>query len=128
MSGIARGLVFVIALVLALTQLGVETTILSVLVGTTMFGLAAAFALLVGLGGREMGSEIAAGRSLQRLISIGDHVAVDGVSGTVVALHPTSVEFRASDGSSVHLANTRLTRGELRVDHPDSNPGGSPST
>ncbi|MGB1505713.1 MAG: mechanosensitive ion channel domain-containing protein [Acidimicrobiales bacterium] len=128
MSAIARGLTFVIALVLALTQLGVETTILSVLVGAASFGLAVAFALLVGLGGREMGAEIAAGRSVQRLISIGDEVVVDGLSGTVAALHPTSVELRSGDGSSVHLANTRLTRGELRVSHSDPNPDGSPST
>ena len=54
-------------------------------------------------------------------------VTVDGVAGMVVALHPTSVELLADDGSSVHLANTRLTRGELRVGQPDPNPGGNPS-
>ena len=127
MSTVARGLVYVIAVVLALTQLGVETTILSVIVGATACGAAAAFALLVGLGGREMGGEIAAGRSLQRLLAIGDDVSIDGISGMVVALHPTSVELLADDGSSVHLANTRLTRGELRVGQSDPNPGGSPS-
>ncbi len=127
-SSIARWLTYLVAVVLALTQLGVETTILSVVVGAAACGAAATFALLVGLGGREMGGEIAAGRSLQRLISIGDDISVDGVAGVVVALHPTSIEWLATDGSSVHLANTRLTRGELRVGQPDPNPGGSPST
>lgn len=125
-SAVARGLVYVIAVVLALTQLGVETTILSVLVGATACGAAAAFALLVGLGGREMGGEIAAGRSVQRLIRVGDHVSIDGTSGTVTALHPTSVELAGDDGSAIHLPYTRLTRGELRVGQPDPNPGGNP--
>ena len=127
-SAVARGLVYVIAIVLALTQLGVETTILSVIVGATAFGAAAAFALLVGFGGREMGGEIAAGRTVQRLVSVGDDVSVDGLSGEVIALHPTSVELREADGSTVHLAYTRLTRGDLRVAQPDPNPGGSPSS
>ncbi len=117
-----------VALVLALTQLGVETAILSVVVGATVCDAAATFALLVGLGGPGMGGEIAAGPSLWRLISIGDDISVDRVAGVVVALHPTSVELLATDGSSVHRADTRLTRGELRVGQPDPNPGGSPST
>lgn len=126
-SAVARGLVYVIAVVLALTQLGVETTILSVIVGATACGAAAAFALLIGLGGRETGGELAAGRTVHRLVSIGDDISVDGVAGRVAALHPTSVELRDVDGSTIHLAYTRLTRGELRVGQPEPNPGGSPS-
>jgi len=122
-----RSLVYVIAIVLALTQLGVETTILSVVAGAMTGGAALAFALLVGLGGREMGGEIAAGRSVQRLVRVGDDVMVDAVSGRITALHPTSVELRVPDGSTVHLANTRFTRGEVRVRQSDTTPSGSPS-
>lgn len=63
-----------VALVLALTLLGVETAILSVVVGATACDAAATFALLVGLGGWEMGGETAVGPSLWRLISIGDDI------------------------------------------------------
>ena len=74
-----------------------------------------------------MGGEIAAGRSVQRLVRVGDDVTVDAVSGRITALHPTSVELRAPDGSTVHLANTRFTRGEVRVRQSDTTPSGSPS-
>ena len=111
-----RFLVYAVAAVLALSQLGVDTTILSILAGAVTFGLAGAFALLVGLGGREMGGELAAGRHLSRIVAVGDRVEVDGIAGRIVALHPASVEIEL-DGASVHMANTRLTRGDLRVHH-----------
>lgn len=107
-------LVYAISLVLALSQLGVDTTILSIIAAGAIFGLAAAFALLVGLGGRELGGELAAGRYLQRLVHIGDEIEFDGLQGEIVALHPASIEL-AVDGDAVHVANTRLVRGELRV-------------
>ncbi len=111
-----RFLVYAVAAVLALSQLGVDTTILSIMAGAATFGLAGAFALLVGLGGREMGGELAAGRHLARLVRVGDQIEVDGLMGRIVAMHPASVEIEA-DGTSVHVPNTRLSRGELRIHH-----------
>ena len=124
-AAVGRAVVYVVAVVLALSQLGVETTILTMIVGSVAFGGAAAFALLIGLGGREMGGELAAGRNLHRLVRVGDQITVDGTSGRIVAMHPASVEIALPDGASLHLANTRFTRGELIVHHPATNPGGS---
>ena len=53
MAVIARAVVYVVGVVLALSQLGVETTVLTMIVGAVAFGGAAAFALLVGLGGGD---------------------------------------------------------------------------
>jgi hypothetical protein len=114
-----RFLVYAVAIVLALGQLGVDTTILSILAGAVTFGLSGAFALLVGLGGREMGGELAAGRHLSRLVGVGDTIEVDGVVGRIVALHPASVEIE-SDGATVHVPNTHLSRGALRVHRSDA--------
>ncbi len=125
LGAVARMLVYVIAGVLALSQLGVETTILTIIVGAVVFGTAGAFALLVGLGGRELGGELAAGRTLQRIVTVGDEVTVDGLRGRVIAFHPASVELATGDGDSTHLANTRFTRGAVRVHHPLPKPGGS---
>lgn len=124
-AAVGRAVVYVVAVVLALSQLGVETTILTMIVGAVAFGGAAAFALLIGLGGREMGGELAAGRNLHRIVRVGDQITVDGTSGRVVAMHPASVELALPDGSSLHLANTRLSRGDLIVHHPAKKPGGS---
>lgn len=117
MASLGRTLVYSVAIVLALSQLGVETTILSIIVGGVVFAGALAFALLVGLGGRELGGELAAGRYLHRLVRVGDEIEVGETAGRIVALHPASVELVVEDGSSVHLANSLLTKGEMRVRH-----------
>ena len=127
-AAVGRAIVYVVGVVLALSQLGVETTILTMIVAAVAFGGAAAFALLIGLGGRELGGELAAGRNLHRLVRVGDDITIDGTSGRVVAMHPASVELSQPDGSSLHLANTRLSRGDLVVHHPPANPGGSSSS
>ncbi|MBT7429508.1 MAG: mechanosensitive ion channel [Ilumatobacter sp.] len=116
-ASLGRMLVYSVAIVLALSQLGVETTILSIIVGGVVFAGGLAFALLVGLGGRELGGELAAGRYLHRLVRVGDEIEVGGTAGRIVALHPASVELAVEDGSSVHLANSLLTKGEMRVRH-----------
>ena len=116
----SRFLVTAVALVLAHSQLGVDTTIPSIIAAAVLFGLATAFALLVGLGGRELGGELAAGRYLGRLVRVGDEIDIDGVSGRIVVMHPASVEV-AVNGDSVHLSNTRLSRGDLRVRRAASN-------
>lgn len=109
-----RFLVYAVSLVLALSQLGVDTTILSIIAAAVVFGLAGAFALLGGLGGREIGGELAAGRHLARLVDVGDVIEVDGLSGEIVALHPASVELSADDGA-IHVPNTRIARGPLKI-------------
>ncbi|MDG2025664.1 MAG: mechanosensitive ion channel [Acidimicrobiales bacterium] len=111
-----RFLVYAVSLVLALSQLGVDTTILSIIAAVVVFGLAGAFALLVGLGGREIGGQLAAGRHLARLVDVGDVIEVDRLSGEIVALHPASVELPADDGA-IHLPNTRIARGPLKIRH-----------
>jgi hypothetical protein len=98
------------AAVLALRQLGIDTTILNILIGAMLFGLAAGFALLVGFGGRELSQELAYGRYLGRILHPGDDLRVAGHEGIVVALHPASVELRTDDGTSVHLANSQVFR------------------
>ena len=107
----AEALRFVVTMtagVLALRQLGIDTAVLHILIGAVVFALALAFALLVGLGGRELGRELAFGRYLHRFLRVGDHLEVGDIAGEIVALHPASVEVRQDDGSSVHITNSMV--------------------
>jgi len=113
MSG--RFVIYTVSGLLALSQLGVDTTILTIITAAATFGVAGAFALLVGLGGRALGGELAAGRYLHRLVTVGDVVEIGDLVGTVAALHPASVEIAADDGSRVHVPNTRLTEQQIRI-------------
>ena len=111
----ARFLITAAAAVLALRQLGIDTTILNILIGAVLFGLAAAFALLVGFGGRELSRELALGRYLGRILQPGDEIVVGEVKGVVLALHPASIEVMDDNGASVHLTNSLVFRTMPRV-------------
>lgn len=102
------------ALIVALSQLGVDTTILTLVVAALLFGAAGAFALLVGLGGREVASEIAAGRYMQRVIKVGDAISTGEVTGVVAELHPASVEVQTPAEGRIHLPYSDLLGGGFR--------------
>ena len=101
--------------VLALRQLGIDTTILNIAIGAMLFGLAAAFALLVGVGARDLGRELVTGRYLPRVMRVGDEVEVADLQGTVVAMHPASIEVMTEDGACVHVRNTEVLSSRPRV-------------
>lgn len=123
------------AVVLALAQLGVDTTVLVVLAGGVVVGGGLAFGLLVGLGGRDMAREIAAGRYLRRHIEPGSHVRVGEVSGSVTEFHPAGIEVRADDGRRLHVPHSHLLGDVVELEPTDEgstegstegSPGGSP--
>ncbi len=97
-----------LATVLAVTQLGIDTTVINIALGAVFFGLAASFTLLVGMGGQSVASEVAATRAARRLVFEGDRVSVGEVSGVVVAVRPTAVEIRDADGSHILVPSTRF--------------------
>lgn len=110
-----RFVVTIVAAVLAIRQLGIDTGVLNILVAAVVFGLALAFALLVGLSGRDLGREIAYGRYLHRVLEVGDQLEVGGYEGRIVALHPASIEIAIADGSLLHLTNSQVFNDLPRV-------------
>ncbi len=116
---LVRTLVTAAAIVLALAQVGVDTTLLQIAGGAVLFGTAGAAALLIGLGGRDLASDLAAGRYLSRLVAIDDRVEVtvggSTVTGTVVAIHPATLAVRSDDGVIHHLTHSRVLSGDVRV-------------
>lgn len=96
------------AVVLALTQLGVDATMLIVLLAALLGAPALAMALLSGLGGRDVASQLAAGRALRHQLREGWTISTDGLTGRIVHLHPTTVELETEDGTHVHVPNRLL--------------------
>jgi hypothetical protein len=108
-----RTTITVLAVLLAVSQLGVDTTIVTLAVAATFFGVAATLTLLVGLGGREVASELAAARAVRRLVGPGDALVLDGFEGEVVALHDTAVEVRDGAGVVRLVPASRLLRDDI---------------
>lgn len=109
---VARWTILAFAFILAAAQLGVDTTIINIAAAALLFGAAATMALLVGLGGRQVAGEIAAGRAWRTSLVIGDRVQaadVGGVAidGIVVEIHPTAIELDVA-GRSMLVPNSHL--------------------
>lgn len=106
--GLERGLrasVMATAIVVALAELGVNPVLIAVPLAAAIVAPALAFALLSGLGGRDVAGQIAAGRALRHQLREGRTLCCDGVEGRIVALHPTSVEIERGDGVRAHIPN-----------------------
>lgn len=100
--------IMVAAITAALSQIGVDSTMLIILLAALLGAPCLALALLSGLGGREVASQLAAGRALRHQLKSGRTLRSGDTEGRIVALHPTSVEIEAADGSRVHVPNRQL--------------------
>jgi hypothetical protein len=108
------------AIVIALAQVGVNTTLLQIIGGALLFGLALSCALLVGLGGQNVAAEVAAGRYITRILQLGDHVEIqlgadDVVRGEIIGLDPGSVAIALGDGSVRHVGNRAVLNAGPKV-------------
>ena len=129
-TGVARALILVMAILLAVGTLGVDTTVVNLGVAATFFAVAASFTLLVGLGGRAVASEVSSTRAVRRLVRIGDVVTIgsgaEQISGPVVALHPTAVEVQIDDdavlvpSSRLLLETVHVARADTEVNSPEA--------
>jgi hypothetical protein len=93
------------AVVIALAGLGVQPSLIVVPLTAVIAAPALAFAMLSGLGGREVAGQLAAGRALRHQLREGRRLECGSVVGRIVALHPTSVEIECADGSRTHIPN-----------------------
>jgi len=89
--------------VLALSQLGVDTTVLTLALGVVVGAPSLALGLLTAFGGRQVATEIAAGRALRGHLREGYHLRCGDTEGLIVAIHPISVEVESVDGQRIHL-------------------------
>ncbi len=115
-SMLIKTLIVGLAALLAVAQIGVDTTVINLAVAAIFFGVAGSLTLLVGLGGRDVATEVASTRALRRLLDIGDTVTVGEISGRVTAVHPTAVEVLGSDDQVLLVPSSAFTTGTIRIE------------
>jgi len=113
---IVRTTILALAVLLAVRQLGFDTTVINLGVAAIFFGVAGALMLLVALGGRTVASEVASTRVLRRLLHEGDRVEIDSVSGVVVSVHPTAVELDTPDGRRILVPSSKFVADTVLID------------
>lgn len=102
--------------VIAANQLGIDTTIISVVVAAVSFGIALSLALLAGLGGRGVAEQIAAGRALRRQLHLGDTVRLGDLHGEVKAIGSTATQI-TSHSDIVFVPNMELLNSAIEILH-----------
>ena len=103
-------------LVIAANQLGIDTTIISVVVAAVFFGLAATGALLAGLGGRDVAQQVAAGRALRRELNVGDLIRLGDVHGEIKAIGSTSTQI-TSHHDIIFIPNREILSSPVEIIH-----------
>ena len=94
--------------ILALGQLGVETTILIVLTTGIVFSAALTAALLAGLGGRTIAQSIAAGRALTPHLQEGQQIRIGTDTYTIIELRPATITLQPNPHEQVIITYTTL--------------------
>ncbi|MBA1196125.1 mechanosensitive ion channel [Pseudomonas sp. S07E 245] len=111
---IAQGLVIIIAISVAISQLEVKTDLLNhvIVIGLITVGLA--IALAMGLGSREIAGQILAGIYVRELYQVGQQVRIGEVEGQIEEIGTVKTTVLTDEGELVSLANRSLL--EQRVD------------
>ncbi|WP_296264190.1 mechanosensitive ion channel family protein [Pseudomonas sp. MLB6B] len=105
---IAQGLVIIIAISVAISQLEVKTDLLNhvIVIGLITVGLA--MALAMGLGSREIASQILAGIYVRELFQVGQQVQIGEVEGQIEEIGTVKTTLLTDEGDLVSVSNRQL--------------------
>ncbi|MEW5543274.1 mechanosensitive ion channel family protein [Pseudomonas soli] len=105
---IVQGLVIIISISVAISQLEVKTDLLNhvIVIGLITVGLA--IALAMGLGSREIAGQILAGIYVRELYQVGQHVRIGEIEGHIEEIGTVKTTLLTDDGELVSLSNREL--------------------
>jgi small-conductance mechanosensitive channel len=112
---VAYGLVVVVVLSAAVGQLHFDIALLNRVVEIGLLAGAAAVAITLGLGSRELVNNILAGTYARELHHSGIRITVGDQSGTVVQVGTVATNLTTDDGDTVYLPNTMLLTEVVRI-------------
>jgi small-conductance mechanosensitive channel len=110
-SGLGRfvqGLLVIITVSLAIGQLQIETALLNTVIAIVLISFGAAAALALGLGSREVVSQIIAGIYVRELYHVGDRIKMDELEGVIEEIGTVKTQLLDDDGQIVSVANRTL--------------------
>lgn len=106
--------VLAIAIIIAASQLGLETYVIVILAVVVLSTIGLVTALALGQGLALLSGNIAAGRYVQDGTEVGDVISVADVEGTVEELGYASVTLRSEDGTLHRVPNKTLLENVVR--------------
>lgn len=108
-------IVLAMAAILAVDQLGLNTTLLNDVLGNLLTVAGAGLALAFALGSREAVRNLLAGFYAKELFEVGQTIEIDGYRGALEAIGPLkAVIAAAKDGENVTVPNSALIDKNVR--------------
>lgn len=98
LAHIVRTVLLSVAVLIAVNELGIDVTILTVTLGVVLGATFGGVALAFGLGARTTVSNIIGSHYIRQIIRVGQTVRLGVVQGEVEAITPTAIILRNGDG------------------------------
>jgi small-conductance mechanosensitive channel len=101
-------LVIVISISVAISQLEVKTDLLNHVIVIVLITVGLAAALAMGLGSREIASQILAGIYVREMFQVGQQVQIGEVGGQIEEIGTVKTTLLTDDGELVSMSNRVL--------------------
>lgn len=101
-------IIVIVVTSLAIGQLEVETDLLNQVISIVLMACAAAVALAMGLGTRDVAGNIVAGVYARELYVPGKQIRVGDTAGRIIEVGSTAIIVESDDGQKVSIPNRRL--------------------
>jgi small-conductance mechanosensitive channel len=105
---VAQWLVIIISISVAISQLEIKTDLLNHVIVIALITVGLAVALAMGLGSRDIASQILAGIYVRELYQVGQHVRVGEVEGQIEEIGTVKTTLLTDEGELVSLSNRIL--------------------
>lgn len=105
---VAQWLVIVISISVAISQLEVKTDLLNHVIVIVLITVGLAAALAMGLGSREIASQILAGIYVREMFQVGQQVQIGEVEGQIEEIGTVKTTLLTDDGELVSMSNRVL--------------------
>ncbi len=98
---VAQGLILVTAIIIGLDQIGIEVSFIVTLLSIVLGAFLGSFALALGLGTKDLVSNLISGHQLQKVYQPGQHLKFGGVDGIILEMNPTSMVLSTKEGRMI---------------------------
>lgn len=114
-GGVLRTTIILLAVLMALEQLTIASGFLFYVLLVLVGACSLAFAIAGGWGARAFAENLIAARYVERHLSVGDHIRIEGQTGTIERFDAMSTILRTDDGRRIIYPNGRFAGSVVEV-------------
>ena len=98
LGGIVQGVILFTAVIIGLDQIGIEVSFLITLLAITLGAILGSLALALGLGTKDLASNLISGHHVQKVYKPGQKVRFGNMEGVILELTPVSIILSTDEG------------------------------